>query len=531
MFKKLLLTLGAAAVAMGASAATYQPGEAFAYKIDQNFVWDAKGHDEVYQNGNSQYPADLLRGQASMAEGFGFAACWFAQNKYITTDAAEPTEENSDYMTVAADPWNEGQYAIRMYSVRWDAFGNFNFALPEVGEPCRVRIIYRIDDSVANTYAEGEGKTLKVKLMDDADQDTPDYPQVEEFNYDLWAKAGWHTVDFISDLAGDNYYLSLLFDGGGLSCSKKVPFYVKEVSVVPVRLLEGYTAPADNKGLTVTAEMPELVTIAANEVEPDTFVYAMPGTYQGWSLENNLFTKQANGTYTQDIARLTGDFKILQYVPGQPKWDIQWGSNGTNLEVGTPYAAAFNGGNLIIGNDNPILHNATVTLTPGADNAMSIMVTAENIEVQGTVWQLVGQTTGWNFTDAPQFAKKDDSTYELAYTGTIAGEFKVVKNAAWGNAYSTKNAVELNKTYELEGPGDLSNMWVATTDGGWIDPVFTLTVGEKVTLKVTGTAGVANVSVDAAAAEYFNLQGVRVANPSNGVFIVRQGSKVSKVTL
>ena len=31
--------------------------------------------------------------------------------------------------------------------------------------------------------------------------------------------------------------------------------------------------------------------------------------------------------------------------------------------------------------------------------------------------------------------------------------------------------------------------------------------------------------------EYFNLQGVRVDNPSNGIFIKRQGSKVSKVVV
>ena len=29
--------------------------------------------------------------------------------------------------------------------------------------------------------------------------------------------------------------------------------------------------------------------------------------------------------------------------------------------------------------------------------------------------------------------------------------------------------------------------------------------------------------------EYFNLQGIRVANPENGLYIRRQGNKVSKV--
>ncbi len=43
-------------------------------------------------------------------------------------------------------------------------------------------------------------------------------------------------------------------------------------------------------------------------------------------------------------------------------------------------------------------------------------------------------------------------------------------------------------------------------------------------------AGVDNVAVDNANApvEYFNLQGIRVAQPENGIFIVKQGNKVTK---
>ena len=48
-----------------------------------------------------------------------------------------------------------------------------------------------------------------------------------------------------------------------------------------------------------------------------------------------------------------------------------------------------------------------------------------------------------------------------------------------------------------------------------------------------GGAGVEAPAVDEANApvEYFNLQGVRVANPENGIFVRRQGSKVSKVAV
>lgn len=52
-------------------------------------------------------------------------------------------------------------------------------------------------------------------------------------------------------------------------------------------------------------------------------------------------------------------------------------------------------------------------------------------------------------------------------------------------------------------------------------------------LKIDGsqhTTGVESISVEDSVApvEYFNLQGVRVENPENGLYIVRQGNKVSK---
>lgn len=45
----------------------------------------------------------------------------------------------------------------------------------------------------------------------------------------------------------------------------------------------------------------------------------------------------------------------------------------------------------------------------------------------------------------------------------------------------------------------------------------------------SGSAAVEGIDNANATAEYFNLQGVRVNNPENGVYILRQGSKVSKV--
>lgn len=51
-------------------------------------------------------------------------------------------------------------------------------------------------------------------------------------------------------------------------------------------------------------------------------------------------------------------------------------------------------------------------------------------------------------------------------------------------------------------------------------------------ISVTPASGIENVAVDAnAPAVYYNLNGVQVANPTSGLYIVKQGNKVSKVII
>ena len=57
--------------------------------------------------------------------------------------------------------------------------------------------------------------------------------------------------------------------------------------------------------------------------------------------------------------------------------------------------------------------------------------------------------------------------------------------------------------------------------------------GVKNTEYVSGLSGVENIAIDAqqTAVEYFNLQGMRVENPTKGLYIRREGSKATKVIL
>lgn len=69
-----------------------------------------------------------------------------------------------------------------------------------------------------------------------------------------------------------------------------------------------------------------------------------------------------------------------------------------------------------------------------------------------------------------------------------------------------------------------------TFDSSYLVTVAIGDFSQSFTLNFSGnTAGVNSVMADGAAAEYFNLQGMRVASPSKGeVYIVRRGGKVSK---
>lgn len=59
-------------------------------------------------------------------------------------------------------------------------------------------------------------------------------------------------------------------------------------------------------------------------------------------------------------------------------------------------------------------------------------------------------------------------------------------------------------------------------------------LSNAITLTVAGSSGIDDIEADAqddGDAEYFNLQGIRVENPRNGVFIRRQGGKTTKVII
>jgi hypothetical protein len=92
-----------------------------------------------------------------------------------------------------------------------------------------------------------------------------------------------------------------------------------------------------------------------------------------------------------------------------------------------------------------------------------------------------------------------------------------VYDIAWdiaGNIYVCGNSGEYMKGFALPRAEAVA---IAAPSKYW----FSIAEG--------GVSGVENIEAEEAVAPvYYNLQGVKVANPSNGIYIVKRGAKVAK---
>lgn len=155
------------------------------------------------------------------------------------------------------------------------------------------------------------------------------------------------------------------------------------------------------------------------------------------------------------------------------------------------------------------------------------MTTTTEKPAGGPVFFIRGGMNGWGAAAEWQFKQKEGNTYELACAIEEGAEFKIA-DADWDKInYGAGDMVFAGDPTEWN--YNANNAIMGEAFEGVVTVVLPEVAKNPITVTFTAGAGVGNVAVDSAKAEYFNLQGVRVDNPQNGLFIVRQGNKVTKV--
>lgn len=132
-----------------------------------------------------------------------------------------------------------------------------------------------------------------------------------------------------------------------------------------------------------------------------------------------------------------------------------------------------------------------------------------------------------SYVDGP--ATDMTMTGETLVDGKLAGTLKAraygLRNEA-GTAPEYKSATSAAPAYTIVPvEGDSKSVYILTYNNGAPAAKWHFTVSET-----TGVEGVESVDGDAPVV-YYNLQGVRVANPAKGIYIRVQGNKATKVVL
>ena len=122
-------------------------------------------------------------------------------------------------------------------------------------------------------------------------------------------------------------------------------------------------------------------------------------------------------------------------------------------------------------------------------------------------------------TDAWPGTAMNTTTVETIFNGDVEYYYFTIKNQSTVNVVFN-NGSDLEKTVDLTGVTKDTYFELGGMDNG------------KYTATSSGVpTAIEEVGVDAGEAVYYNLQGVKVANPENGIFIKKQGGRTSKVVL
>lgn len=120
-------------------------------------------------------------------------------------------------------------------------------------------------------------------------------------------------------------------------------------------------------------------------------------------------------------------------------------------------------------------------------------------------------TQGWTWTDLPPFLALEGVNAEYGtYYSSTSGSIEIPVDAATLKILQEERSVLIAGEESV----NITQVDIVRADGGGSTAITDIEAADE------------NAPV-----EYYNLQGVRVENPSNGLYIRRQGNKVTKVII
>ena len=260
------------------------------------------------------------------------------------------------------------------------------------------------------------------------------------------------------------------------------------------------------------------------------------GSFNGWDPANSIEMWQENGVYVMEDLEFGAGGNFALATIQSSDWDAvnanRYGFEEDNAKAVEGQAMKIVKGAGAIQVPAAGIYNIYVNLS-----AMTVTIKKAGDVVIETPAQLyaVGNLSvgSWDPATAVELTKDGNMFYgEVTFTGAGDGYsyFAISSGKGdWtyvnaGRFAPTAGEVAFNLDEKVEfGRGEAAFKVVA--EGTYFINV------DFDSMKVwvsSEAAGVETLEVEAVAPVYYNLQGVEVANPQNGLYIVKQGNKVSK---
>ncbi|MCC8070588.1 MAG: hypothetical protein LIO90_02155 [Bacteroidales bacterium] len=265
------------------------------------------------------------------------------------------------------------------------------------------------------------------------------------------------------------------------------------------------------------------LALAAMTLSASATDWVLAGGFNNWSTSATPFTQNEDGTYSVTIDQLTTEFKVT--VAG---WGQEWGAPADNtiLTVGEPFTVVSEDDKNIQLMPFTVVNNATITFN---EEEATLLVTGEEAVEMPALW-ITGGFCDWATPgEGGSVAMTlEDKVYTATVTFSGATEFKPVGSGwspqfSWGEEYETMTP-ENNTTPVVYGEvnnikADFTGTYLVTLDLN----TYTISITDPSAIRTIGDDAVEGEAI------YYNLQGVRVANPQNGLYIKVNGHKTEKV--
>lgn len=262
------------------------------------------------------------------------------------------------------------------------------------------------------------------------------------------------------------------------------------------------------------------VTGGGEAPEPEKLTWSVVGEFNGWGEQPDFqMTEIRSGVWKATMYDFSGEFKFR----ANNSWDVNLGSASDDMlaiDADDVYGVTENGRNFSIPEEveEVIFELDTNEMTLTVDGLTPSMLA------------LRGSFIDWEFEWSYLFQEVDDGVYMLYLDGVEKDwQFKIA-DKDWAEEYTTAVLdMTPGEMYDLLPGAGKGNMGV-DNDYAEVSMFFNLEDGIFWFYGEVADS-VARTEIAEGEARYFNLQGVEVSNPADGIFIRVKNGRSEKISV